>query len=74
MIRPIFQAKKGYLSYTNFGAIRLKYSKFYHMYSNSILHKGKVLRIERRFSFLDNQPTVTMFENRIEKMQFEKAI
>jgi hypothetical protein len=63
-----FSKKKGVLSYSNFGTFRLKYfGQFYQMYSKNILKKGKVLRIERRFSFLDIQPTVTMIRDNMEK-------
>ena len=58
--------QKGLLSYSNFGTFRLKYlGQFYQLYSKNVLHKNKVLRIEKRFSFLDNQPTVDMFNDRI---------
>lgn len=60
--------QKGLLSYSNFGTFKLKYlGQFYQMYSKNILHKGQVLRIERRFSFLDLQPTVNMIRDNIEK-------
>jgi hypothetical protein len=60
--------QKGLLSYSNFGTFRLKYlGQFYQMYSKNVLHKGKILRIERRFSFLDMQPTVTMTLDKVEK-------
>jgi hypothetical protein len=62
--------KKGFLSYSNFGTFRLKYlGHFYQMYSKNVLHKGKILRIERRFSFLDIQPTVDMILERIVKQK-----
>ena len=59
--------QKGLLSYSNFGTFRLKYlGQLYQMYSKNVLHKGNVLRIERRFSFLGMQPTITMFRHVIE--------
>ena len=60
--------EKGLLSYNNFGTFRLKYlGHFYQIYSKNVLYKGKVLRLEKRFSFLDIQPTVTMFKDRIKE-------
>jgi len=62
--------QKGFLSYSNFGTFRLKYlGHFYQMYSKNVLHKGKVLRIERRFSFLEIQPTITMFKDRVKNQE-----
>lgn len=59
---------RGRLSWSNFGTFRLKHlGQFYQMYSKNVLHKGKVLRIERRFSFLAIQPTVSMIIDSIEK-------
>jgi hypothetical protein len=63
-----FSKKKGWLSCSNFGTFRLKYfGQFYQMYSKNILHKGKVLRIEKRFSFLEIQPTAPMIKDRIRR-------
>jgi hypothetical protein len=62
--------QKGLLSYSNFGTFRLKYlGYFYQLYLKNVLYKGKVLRIERRFSFLESQPTVNMIKDRIEKLK-----
>ncbi len=60
--------QKGLLSYSNFGTFRLKYlGQFYQLYSKNVLHKGKILRIERRFSFLNTQPTISTITEMIKK-------
>ena len=66
--QKVSSIRKGTLSYSNFGTFRLKYlDKLCQIYSKNVLHKGKVLRIERRFSFLENQPTVTMMIERTKR-------
>jgi hypothetical protein len=56
---------KGRLSLTFFGVIHLKsLGQLYQIYSKNILQQGNVLRIEKRFSFLEFQPTVDILKNK----------
>lgn len=65
--QPNYSKNKGLLSCSNFGTFRLKYlGQFYQIYSKNVLHKGKVLRIEKRFSFLNHQPTLHIIKDNLE--------
>ena len=62
------QTEKGLLSWKNFGSIRVKYlGQLYQLYSKNVLHKGKVFRLEKRFSFANNKPTIDSLRSSLVK-------
>jgi hypothetical protein len=42
--------------------------QFYQFTSKNVLYKGQVLRFEWSFSFLEIHPTVTVIDDRMEKI------
>lgn len=60
---------KGLLSWKNFGYIRIKHiGHFYQLYSKNVLHKGEVLRLEKRFSFSTDKPTIKSLTSKLGKI------